>query len=102
MDLVAKLSGDGHTADPGADKADVHLGAAHEGERDIFVDELLENLPGVRPGQREAADFFAEVFDLNAVFHVIHEPAHVPLAQVVRAHNPPRSVAPIEEREVAL
>ncbi len=39
---------------------------------------------------------------MNTIFDVIVEPSHVPGPQVIRAHDPPDSVAPIQEREIAL
>jgi hypothetical protein len=39
---------------------------------------------------------------VNAVGHVVVEPAHVPFAQVVAAHDPPGAIAPVEHGKIAL
>ncbi len=109
VDLVAELAGHRESSHRGAQQPEVEGRAAHEGQgvvADVLVGELRQQVAGSRPGECEAHRRVGDVahrdFVLRAFGDAIQEPAHVPLAQVIRAHEPPGAVAPVEQREVAL
>ena len=81
----------------GRHEPDIHLAAAHEGQGGyVFLDQFLQDRARIRACQCEPRSFLAQIADADALCHMIHEPAHVPLSQVITAHDPPRAVAPVQ------
>ena len=103
MDLVAKLARDRQPSDLAAQQPDIEGAAAHEGQlSDGPVGQAFHDLAAVRPRQRKAHDRVRDIAHRHAVGHVTLEPAHVPFAQVIRPHDPPGAVAPVEQCQIAL
>ena len=103
VDFISRLAGNRQPADAGAKKTDVEAAASHEGQiADRPVGKPLDNRPGIRSGKREARHFLTEIANTHTIFHMVVEPAHMPAAQIIGAHDPPCTVTPVEQRQIAL
>ena len=105
VDLIAQFSTDRQPSDTGADKAHVQRGTAHE-RQGIAINALGrergEHFTGFGSGQAETHCDIGDITHFYAFAAVIMKPAHVPVAQVVRAHDPPAAITPVEHGEVSL
>ena len=55
-----------------------------------------------RQRQREPADIFSQISEVHTVRHVAFKPPHVPFAQVIRPHDPPGAIPPVEHSQIII
>ena len=49
---------------------------------------------------RKADHLFTQIADSDTIIKVVIEPAHMPFTQVIRPHDPPFTVTPVEDGQI--
>ena len=87
----------------GADHANIKTAAAKEGAvTDRLISQAADDFLRFRTGKVKSRHLFTQIADSDTIIKVVIEPAHMPFTQVIRPHDPPFTVTPVEDGQITL